>query len=61
MTSSLVGSEMCIRDRVQGQQSWVRIVKARWLARGLKDMQAYTYHTNKHTCLLYTSDAADDM
>eukprot|EP00975_Prorocentrum_lima_P030838 6471573-Prorocentrum_lima.AAC.1 len=60
MTSSLVGSEMCIRDRKQHRLKR----KAR---RSPKE-------TNKHakpwdsqkepgslSCLLYTSDAADDM
>eukprot|EP00975_Prorocentrum_lima_P044712 9365536-Prorocentrum_lima.AAC.1 len=31
-----------VRKEVQGQQSWVRIVKARLTARGFKDMQAHT-------------------
>eukprot|EP00975_Prorocentrum_lima_P040642 8531894-Prorocentrum_lima.AAC.1 len=60
MTSSLVGSEMCIRDRPQG------------VLRGLLGvLSVYDTHWTlalatrsrmvKATCLLYTSDAADDM
>eukprot|EP00975_Prorocentrum_lima_P043606 9151788-Prorocentrum_lima.AAC.1 len=60
MTSSLVGSEMCIRDshidgrctktrfaRDYGMDVVRRMLKA-WVVRGC-------------SCLLYTSDAADDM
>eukprot|EP00975_Prorocentrum_lima_P027069 5692554-Prorocentrum_lima.AAC.1 len=60
MTSSLVGSEMCIRDRswVQpgdrvesGAAAWRPSPTLRWRA-----PRAWW-----QTCLLYTSDAADDM
>eukprot|EP00969_Alexandrium_andersonii_P335587 14831875-Alexandrium_andersonii.AAC.1 len=59
MSASLVGSEMCIRDRsachrlrssagVMLPRTWAQVVTAgagrSWI-----------------TCLLYTSDAADDM
>eukprot|EP00975_Prorocentrum_lima_P040346 8471236-Prorocentrum_lima.AAC.1 len=60
MTSSLVGSEMCIRDRKAGwramhqngspRRSFACIGKANHQHRSLL-----------RTCLLYTSDAADDM
>eukprot|EP00975_Prorocentrum_lima_P040565 8516966-Prorocentrum_lima.AAC.1 len=60
MTSSLVGSEMCIRDRPQEIPRMPRpprrphevAAQAHWRCRlmgGVRD------------CLLYTSDAADDM
>eukprot|EP00975_Prorocentrum_lima_P060832 12760644-Prorocentrum_lima.AAC.1 len=60
MTSSLVGSEMCIRDSLShgvadllGDMGRTRaqhlLTCARFLTAGLL------------TCLLYTSDAADDM
>eukprot|EP00975_Prorocentrum_lima_P002804 618540-Prorocentrum_lima.AAC.1 len=61
MTSSLVGSEMCIRD------SMIRADRAVY-----RPLAAYKPQ-NKHlkvitlvirfckSCLLYTSDAADDM
>eukprot|EP00969_Alexandrium_andersonii_P222018 9805958-Alexandrium_andersonii.AAC.1 len=61
MSASLVGSEMCIRDRAEPAESadakqlnclapdWLnRHEPARWLNR-------------PEPCLLYTSDAADDM
>eukprot|EP00975_Prorocentrum_lima_P007795 1670328-Prorocentrum_lima.AAC.1 len=60
MTSSLVGSEMCIRD------SFSRLKRSRStalfhsfmvkLSATMRREQASTY-----SCLLYTSDAADDM
>eukprot|EP00975_Prorocentrum_lima_P036221 7621918-Prorocentrum_lima.AAC.1 len=61
MTSSLVGSEMCIRDRSR------TLCTKQW-------RYTYNYTSGKFTwekweafpagndcCLLYTSDAADDM
>src|SRR5678815_5031289 len=45
MLRSLVGSEMCIRDR-----SWCRCPRRRWRRRD----------TRSWCCLLYTSDAADE-
>eukprot|EP00969_Alexandrium_andersonii_P259104 11456377-Alexandrium_andersonii.AAC.1 len=60
MSASLVGSEMCIRDRCEQNsairecapwQSAVRLIVADWCASGNPVL----------TCLLYTSDAADDM
>eukprot|EP00975_Prorocentrum_lima_P015917 3378590-Prorocentrum_lima.AAC.1 len=60
MTSSLVGSEMCIRDRAKKewftQEVWEECKNTRQLLNQLK-------HNIKqdNTCLLYTSDAADDM
>eukprot|EP00975_Prorocentrum_lima_P016467 3490368-Prorocentrum_lima.AAC.1 len=60
MTSSLVGSEMCIRDRLEA-------VKA-FLANSLgekavsEDTTLKTFNTfHIKDCLLYTSDAADDI
>eukprot|EP00975_Prorocentrum_lima_P017968 3788960-Prorocentrum_lima.AAC.1 len=60
MTSSLVGSEMCIRDRVNWEV-------ARDLA-VLPDNENYQIPLLcrlalrlPRVCLLYTSDAADDM
>eukprot|EP00975_Prorocentrum_lima_P055951 11729292-Prorocentrum_lima.AAC.1 len=60
MTSSLVGSEMCIRDR----SSSASVDEAR---RGAsvsvcQDREELTSNvTCSWDCLLYTSDAADDM
>eukprot|EP00975_Prorocentrum_lima_P055777 11693229-Prorocentrum_lima.AAC.1 len=61
MTSSLVGSEMCIRD------STMAVCKAADIyaltpghdVQHADATQAYTQ--SKLGCLLYTSDAADDM
>eukprot|EP00969_Alexandrium_andersonii_P075633 3334641-Alexandrium_andersonii.AAC.1 len=60
MSASLVGSEMCIRDRtcqgptpIPGDQ-----YAAERIQRAIRDTQ----NTQRvETCLLYTSDAADDM
>eukprot|EP00975_Prorocentrum_lima_P038415 8075190-Prorocentrum_lima.AAC.1 len=60
MTSSLVGSEMCIRDRhspLWHDKRTIELIKrgkmhVHEIARRAKD---------KKGCLLYTSDAADDM
>eukprot|EP00975_Prorocentrum_lima_P026189 5505366-Prorocentrum_lima.AAC.1 len=49
MTSSLVGSEMCIRDRKQGA-GYVQV---------LRRLGTISGPIPKKTCLLYTSDAAD--
>eukprot|EP00975_Prorocentrum_lima_P022103 4652868-Prorocentrum_lima.AAC.1 len=60
MTSSLVGSEMCIRDSLRGvgyTKFWQFLASAR-----------LPYNIGRRasarlpiSCLLYTSDAADDM
>eukprot|EP00975_Prorocentrum_lima_P049711 10405068-Prorocentrum_lima.AAC.1 len=61
MTSSLVGSEMCIRDSGTGGRrageggaaaEEAAPVHASWLAAAM---------FTSSSCLLYTSDAADDM
>eukprot|EP00975_Prorocentrum_lima_P044868 9396936-Prorocentrum_lima.AAC.1 len=61
MTSSLVGSEMCIRDR-QGTPWQMELLdemlqEAQGVIDEAKIMQLY----GAMACLLYTSDAADDM
>eukprot|EP00975_Prorocentrum_lima_P032250 6772827-Prorocentrum_lima.AAC.1 len=62
MTSSLVGSEMCIRDslnsvlhalRFDYRQSSTTKRGGHYIIMGTKDRRVI--------CLLYTSDAADDM
>eukprot|EP00969_Alexandrium_andersonii_P287276 12699904-Alexandrium_andersonii.AAC.1 len=60
MSASLVGSEMCIRDRAHG------LADACTDAQTHESSDARTHehtdaHTHRRTCLLYTSDAADDM
>eukprot|EP00975_Prorocentrum_lima_P023717 4990801-Prorocentrum_lima.AAC.1 len=60
MTSSLVGSEMCIRDR-----HWVDAIRAELSS--FDDLDVFDQvmpediTAMKRSCLLYTSDAADDM
>eukprot|EP00969_Alexandrium_andersonii_P225623 9963983-Alexandrium_andersonii.AAC.1 len=61
MSASLVGSEMCIRDRSggpfpPGEQRRKLPTAARWLLYGCRRRGRRFC-----CCLLYTSDAADDM
>eukprot|EP00969_Alexandrium_andersonii_P021575 944713-Alexandrium_andersonii.AAC.1 len=61
MSASLVGSEMCIRDRLRpGQNQWTSGHSPRDEGTGSGPWQAARMRT-RGTCLLYTSDAADDM
>eukprot|EP00975_Prorocentrum_lima_P012716 2693465-Prorocentrum_lima.AAC.1 len=60
MTSSLVGSEMCIRDRAW-QALQKNIEDFRQMVDQWKMEQQPAPETNPPNCLLYTSDAADDM
>eukprot|EP00969_Alexandrium_andersonii_P130361 5763934-Alexandrium_andersonii.AAC.1 len=60
MSASLVGSEMCIRDRPllavhQARLRFVSIIEVT-----VESMHAVISKALR-TCLLYTSDAADDM
>eukprot|EP00975_Prorocentrum_lima_P043636 9156209-Prorocentrum_lima.AAC.1 len=60
MTSSLVGSEMCIRDSLR------EVPPQRALRLDIKDVakmlrEAPDAAAQPSACLLYTSDAADDM
>eukprot|EP00975_Prorocentrum_lima_P057863 12134641-Prorocentrum_lima.AAC.1 len=61
MTSSLVGSEMCIRDsfKEQDQDKIVRVASeySNYSRRQGKPVE----EALARFCLLYTSDAADDM
>eukprot|EP00975_Prorocentrum_lima_P001392 300343-Prorocentrum_lima.AAC.1 len=60
MTSSLVGSEMCIRDslwKTTPRRHFVHVVPISCDARRQQGKQK----APATTCLLYTSDAADDM
>eukprot|EP00975_Prorocentrum_lima_P010846 2305628-Prorocentrum_lima.AAC.1 len=62
MTSSLVGSEMCIRDSLSCMFHATRTqtisVETRFSRSRAHSASAAG---NPPTCLLYTSDAADDM
>eukprot|EP00975_Prorocentrum_lima_P047497 9930081-Prorocentrum_lima.AAC.1 len=60
MTSSLVGSEMCIRDRVSRVAIGVIVVVALAVAVAAVAAIAVVAAVSR-VCLLYTSDAADDM
>eukprot|EP00969_Alexandrium_andersonii_P053356 2345015-Alexandrium_andersonii.AAC.1 len=60
MSASLVGSEMCIRDRPpEKAQETAGSAGAQWLLPIWARL--YKKAASKRTCLLYTSDAADDM
>eukprot|EP00969_Alexandrium_andersonii_P216803 9575742-Alexandrium_andersonii.AAC.1 len=61
MSASLVGSEMCIRDRHWGCD--LLGVGLHLVALGILALTLLLRSTGSmpHTCLLYTSDAADDM
>eukprot|EP00969_Alexandrium_andersonii_P014248 620809-Alexandrium_andersonii.AAC.1 len=60
MSASLVGSEMCIRDRVL--MEWVHLCP--WGESASVAQPAHCLNVScaaSTNCLLYTSDAADDM
>eukprot|EP00975_Prorocentrum_lima_P055536 11645668-Prorocentrum_lima.AAC.1 len=60
MTSSLVGSEMCIRDRDKHEGGSEKQCSS---GPGCQRTSVYrrSYGSLIWSCLLYTSDAADDM
>eukprot|EP00969_Alexandrium_andersonii_P145876 6451894-Alexandrium_andersonii.AAC.1 len=60
MSASLVGSEMCIRDST-GTQRAERTGSAPGTHRDECAGSAPETHREERACLLYTSDAADDM
>eukprot|EP00975_Prorocentrum_lima_P043644 9157124-Prorocentrum_lima.AAC.1 len=60
MTSSLVGSEMCIRDRVAGV-SLANVGCGDESFSSLERREGVRVAGGDGSCLLYTSDAADDM
>eukprot|EP00969_Alexandrium_andersonii_P248945 11001749-Alexandrium_andersonii.AAC.1 len=61
MSASLVGSEMCIRDSTAEQEepSTYRHRDAETQRR--RDTETQRHIDRHRPCLLYTSDAADDM
>eukprot|EP00975_Prorocentrum_lima_P003111 684844-Prorocentrum_lima.AAC.1 len=61
MTSSLVGSEMCIRDRSKGCAITARDGVPLWFCNGILWGVDLGDVGVTMACLLYTSDAADDM
>eukprot|EP00969_Alexandrium_andersonii_P230538 10180902-Alexandrium_andersonii.AAC.1 len=61
MSASLVGSEMCIRDR-SCEPRWLNGVTCEEAeSRDLPGDTKARASREASTCLLYTSDAADDM
>eukprot|EP00975_Prorocentrum_lima_P002265 494888-Prorocentrum_lima.AAC.1 len=60
MTSSLVGSEMCIRDRAKAALDSFRQARVQ-LQELIGKYLSVPAPAQGRTCLLYTSDAADDM
>eukprot|EP00975_Prorocentrum_lima_P029856 6263884-Prorocentrum_lima.AAC.1 len=60
MTSSLVGSEMCIRDRIAITPRIDPLVQV-WVSTNLSGGTGSASTGWSLGCLLYTSDAADDM
>eukprot|EP00975_Prorocentrum_lima_P036804 7742977-Prorocentrum_lima.AAC.1 len=61
MTSSLVGSEMCIRDSMHTRRD---AVPEQYRCAVLQDLGTEKRQCGRTLCLpclLYTSDAADDM
>eukprot|EP00969_Alexandrium_andersonii_P264113 11673680-Alexandrium_andersonii.AAC.1 len=61
MSASLVGSEMCIRDRCMHVRHGVHVVR-NTTSRGRPPAKPGSGHQECcNACLLYTSDAADDM
>eukprot|EP00969_Alexandrium_andersonii_P144367 6384038-Alexandrium_andersonii.AAC.1 len=60
MSASLVGSEMCIRDRVRGAPH-VIFNQGPEGGNSADHARGGLIASAQGTCLLYTSDAADDM
>eukprot|EP00969_Alexandrium_andersonii_P269615 11916809-Alexandrium_andersonii.AAC.1 len=60
MSASLVGSEMCIRDRPPTRSpGWASTALAALVFEEADEDWGVARH--RDACLLYTSDAADDM
>eukprot|EP00969_Alexandrium_andersonii_P285939 12642055-Alexandrium_andersonii.AAC.1 len=60
MSASLVGSEMCIRDRPRRSSASCAVAAARPGRARAAVFRSRVPARSEH-CLLYTSDAADDM
>eukprot|EP00969_Alexandrium_andersonii_P132361 5852602-Alexandrium_andersonii.AAC.1 len=61
MSASLVGSEMCIRDSARASRFAFARARAGAHARAHARTRARARSGQRERCLLYTSDAADDM
>eukprot|EP00658_Telonema_sp_P-2_P041614 TRINITY_DN2978_c0_g1_i14.p1 TRINITY_DN2978_c0_g1~~TRINITY_DN2978_c0_g1_i14.p1 ORF type:complete len:115 (+),score=48.35 TRINITY_DN2978_c0_g1_i14:46-345(+) len=70
MLRSLVGSEMCIRDRIYTVHVWMSVSGAdtcdgtigqtTFACKFAKFLSVMKYDGHNYDCLLYTSDAADE-
>eukprot|EP00969_Alexandrium_andersonii_P277174 12251916-Alexandrium_andersonii.AAC.1 len=60
MSASLVGSEMCIRDRLTTDLTRLGTLEL-WPCLRRHALPSSVAAATRWTCLLYTSDAADDM
>eukprot|EP00969_Alexandrium_andersonii_P028047 1224096-Alexandrium_andersonii.AAC.1 len=61
MSASLVGSEMCIRDSLREPRSAVGLSVSEIVGILREALQHQPSLGDPSVCLLYTSDAADDM
>eukprot|EP00969_Alexandrium_andersonii_P343474 15182028-Alexandrium_andersonii.AAC.1 len=61
MSASLVGSEMCIRDRERQAQATPPSAMRAPVATSAPPLGPPQWGGGARGCLLYTSDAADDM
>eukprot|EP00969_Alexandrium_andersonii_P181992 8041991-Alexandrium_andersonii.AAC.1 len=61
MSASLVGSEMCIRDSNNTSEPTATMRRARAHACARMAVKESLAAERRRGCLLYTSDAADDM
>ena len=61
MLRSLVGSEMCIRDRDNYYTAEQNAEQGVWGGAGARDLGLEGSVDKDMFCLLYTSDAADDL
>eukprot|EP00969_Alexandrium_andersonii_P200472 8855215-Alexandrium_andersonii.AAC.1 len=61
MSASLVGSEMCIRDRYPPARKGDSPLRGQQKAKKAHQQSSNGRKVVLQTCLLYTSDAADDM
>eukprot|EP00969_Alexandrium_andersonii_P058984 2599018-Alexandrium_andersonii.AAC.1 len=61
MSASLVGSEMCIRDSITNTSRQPTGNPPEAYPEAYQKPSGHRLETHRRPCLLYTSDAADDM
>eukprot|EP00969_Alexandrium_andersonii_P015794 690773-Alexandrium_andersonii.AAC.1 len=61
MSASLVGSEMCIRDSNNNNKHGADNDNDDSISSNIRNGKHNNSNDENHGCLLYTSDAADDM